>query len=69
MISDLGIVQVVLDLLYDYIALVIPPVFEVEDPYPILDADGVLIPVRLPVEYIGIKVDTQELTLNVDMGD
>lgn len=69
MVSDLGIVQVVLDELYDYLALVIPPVFEVEDPYPILEADGNLIPVRLSIEYIGIKVDTLELTLNADMGD
>lgn len=51
-IGDLGIFQALIDALAQYIAITL---FELEDPYPIMPADGPLIPVKLPIEFLGIS--------------
>jgi hypothetical protein len=65
-ISSVGIFQDLVDALTQYITLTL---FELDDPYPILPADGALIPVKLPIEYLGINVNANELVLEGDIGD
>lgn len=69
MISQLGIFSGLLNDLYDYIATVIPAAFELEDPYPVMAQEGVLIPVKVPIEFIGITVDSHELVIQGDVGN
>jgi hypothetical protein len=66
MISDLKIFQDLVDALSKYIALT---VFEVPDPYTVLPAEGGLIPVQLPIQYLGINVSTSEMEIAGDIGD
>jgi len=68
-ISQLGIFSGFLNDLYDYIALQLPPVIEIEDPYPVLKQDGILIPVKIPVEFIGIGVNSYEMVIDGDVGN
>ncbi|MCL5068856.1 MAG: hypothetical protein M1368_10975, partial [Thaumarchaeota archaeon] len=66
MIGNLGIFQDLVDALAQYISIT---VFELEDPYPALPADGSLIPVKLPIQYLGINVNSDEMVLTGDIGD
>jgi hypothetical protein len=66
MVSNLGIFQDLADALAQYISLT---VFEVDDPYPVLPAEGTLIPVELPIQYLGISVNTSEMVIQGDIGD
>lgn len=66
MIGSLGIFQALIDALAQYIAITL---FELEDPYPILPADGPLIPVKLPIEFLGITVNTDEMVIQGDVGN
>jgi hypothetical protein len=66
MIASLGIFQDLLDAISQYIAITI---FNVYDPYPVLPAQGTLIPVQLPIQYLGITVDSKELVVEGDIGD
>jgi hypothetical protein len=66
MISDLHIFQELVDALSKYISLT---VFEVPDPYTVLPAENGLIPVELPIQYIGINVSTSEMEIGGDIGD
>ena len=66
LIGNLGIWQDLIDALAEYIALTI---FELEDPYPILPADGALIPVKLPIEFLDIAVNTDEMVITGDVGN
>ena len=43
------------------------PGFELDDPAEILPAEGGLIPVRLPLEYLSARVDATELILEADV--
>jgi hypothetical protein len=69
MISQIGIFSSLLNDLYDYIALRIPAVFEIEDPYQVLEQDGILIPVKIPIEFIGVGINTHEMVIVGDVGD
>lgn len=66
LVSDLGIFQDFVDALAQYISITI---FEVDDPFLALPADGTLIPVMLPIQYLGITVNTSELVVQGDIGD
>lgn len=69
MISQIGIFKSLLNDLYDYIAIKIPAVFEIEDPLQVLGPDGILIPVKVPVEFIGISVNSREIVIEGDVGN
>jgi hypothetical protein len=47
------------------------PIFKLRDPFQIIKADDEpeLIQVMVPVEYVGIAVDSDELTVSIDIGD
>jgi hypothetical protein len=44
------------------------PLFELEDPFEILPASGTLNPVKIPIEFLGIDVDDNEMTVIGDVG-
>jgi hypothetical protein len=44
------------------------PVYEFEDPYPILPQDGVLIPVKIPIRNLTATVNTDEMIVLADIG-
>jgi hypothetical protein len=44
------------------------PIFTLEDPKEVMEAKGNLIPVKIPIEYLGATVDDNELTLVLDVG-
>jgi hypothetical protein len=69
MISQIGIFRALLNALYDYIALQIPAAFEIEDPKTVMDKDGALIPVKVPIEFIGVSVDSHEMVIQGDVGN
>jgi hypothetical protein len=77
LIGNLGIFQTLIDLLSEYIALTL---FELEDPREILQANPVptagnpvapLIPVKIPIEFLGIRVNSSgdELIVEGDVGN
>jgi hypothetical protein len=65
---SLGLLDFVAQLIADYFAAG-KPLVEIEDPFPVLDADGILIPVLMPLEHIGVVVNTDELILTLDIGN
>ena len=64
----MGIFDVLLTALNGFLTNIVPPL-EIEDPFPILPAEGSLIPVKLPIEFIGVKVDDNEMTIQGDLGN
>ena len=44
------------------------PIYEFEDPYPILAGSGGLIPVKIPIRNLAIEVDSNEMTLAANVG-
>ena len=44
------------------------PIYELEDPYPILDAYGGLIPVKIPIRNPEVTVTTDEMVIEADVG-
>lgn len=64
---SIGILDFVSTVVADYFANRYP-IFEVEDPYPILDYDGALIPVKVPLLGMTVKVDDDEMILQADVG-
>jgi hypothetical protein len=44
------------------------PLIELEDPFQILEASGGRIPVKIPVEFLGVRVNKAELILEADVG-
>lgn len=70
LIGNLGIFQALIDAISQYIAITL---FELEDPKEILPGDPAvpLIPVRLPIEFLDIHVDSNgsELVIHGDIGD
>lgn len=64
---SIGILDFVLTMVADYFASQYP-LFEVEDPYPILDYDGPLIPVKVPLQNMGVTVNDDEMILQADVG-
>lgn len=68
-VSSIGIFSSLLDDLYEYIGTMIPPVLEIQDPCPVLPQQGILIPVKIPIEYIGIDVNSHEMVIKGDVGN
>ncbi len=77
LIGNLGIFQALIDAISEYIAITL---FELEDPLEILPANPVptadnpvapLIPVKIPIEFLGIRVNSSgnELIVEGDVGD
>ncbi len=64
---SIGIFDFALTLVADYFAAK-NPIFEFEDPYPVLDYDGLLIPVKIPISKVDINVDDAEMVLSVEIG-
>jgi hypothetical protein len=44
------------------------PIFEFEDPYPILDAEPGLIPVKIPIRNLAATVNSKEMVVVADVG-
>lgn len=44
------------------------PIYEFEDPYPILDATPALIPVKIPIRNLASHVNSKEMTVTADVG-
>ena len=45
------------------------PIFRLEDPVQVMEADGDLIPVTIPIGFIGAKVNADEMIIEADMED
>lgn len=69
MIGQIGIFSALLNALYDYIALLIPAAFELADPFTVMEQEGGLIPVKIPIEFIGVSVDSHEMVIQGDVGN
>lgn len=67
-LTDLGVFDVLLAGL-DAFLLDKLPALEIPDPVTALEADGPLIPVKLPIEFIGVKIDTKEMVITGDIGN
>jgi hypothetical protein len=65
---SLGLFNAILTAVADVFAST-HPLVEFADPIQILPAAGPLIPVLMPIEYLGVDVSDTELTLSVDIGD
>jgi hypothetical protein len=65
-IASLGIFQDLINALAQYISFTL---FAIDDPFTILPSQNSLIPVQIPIQYIGITVNTSELVLQGDIGD
>jgi len=66
--TSLGLFNIILTAIADYLAQD-RPLFEVEDPVQLLPGTAVLIPVLIPVEFIGVRVTEDELFLEADIGN
>ena len=65
---SLGLFDFLLTLVGDYLAEG-RPLAEIPDPLTLVPADGGLIPVLVPMEYLGVRVDDAEMVIEVDLGD
>ena len=61
--------------LFDFVATIVAdyfadryPFHEVEDPFPILEASGLLIPVKVPLRNVAVAVNDDEMVLSADVG-
>jgi hypothetical protein len=68
-ISNLGIFQSLLDALYNWLAFQLPAALEIEDPYEVLPAKDGLVPVKIPLEFLGIRVNSSEMVIEGDIGN
>jgi hypothetical protein len=66
-LTDLGVFDALLAALNDFLTTLVPPL-EIEDPLPILPESG-LIPVKLPIEFIGVRINTDEMVIEGDIGN
>ncbi len=66
---SLGLLNIITNFVADYFANKFP-LYELEDPYPILDADFSvpLIPVLIPVRDLEVLVNTNEMILQANVG-
>jgi len=64
---SIGLLDWVLTIVADYFANRYP-ILKIEDPYPILDYDGALIPVKVPLLNMGVNVADTEMVLTADVG-
>jgi hypothetical protein len=64
---SLGLFNAALTIVADYFAAQYP-LFEFEDPFPILEATPTLIPVKIPVDNVAVQVTDTEMVLSADVG-
>ncbi|MDQ1275559.1 MAG: hypothetical protein QG610_1133 [Euryarchaeota archaeon] len=69
MIHRIGVTKSLLNDLNDYLTFRIPTVLEIEDPFQVLRADGLIIPVKIPIEFIEVSVNSHEIVIKGDVGD
>ena len=64
--TSLGLLDVLVTAVLDY--LLAEPILEFEDPYPVLDAEGGLIPVKIPVADFDVHVTDDEMVVEANVG-
>ena len=66
---SLGLFDFILTIVADYFAAQFP-IYELEDPYPIMDADPSvpLIPVKLPIRDLAVTITDDEMVLSGNVG-
>ncbi|MDP2659401.1 MAG: hypothetical protein Q8R28_01550 [Dehalococcoidia bacterium] len=64
---SLGLFNTIVNAVADYFASQ-KPLYEFEDPFPILPASSGLIPVKLPVRDLAVFVNTDEMVLEANVG-
>lgn len=64
---SLGLFNAILTFVADYFAKEYP-LFEFEDPFPILPYSSGLIPVKIPIKDLVVQVDAKEMTLEANVG-
>lgn len=65
---SLGVFDLIITLVADHFAKDFP-LIEIEDPFPILPYSGSLIPVKLPIEDLGVDINDEELVLTATVGE
>jgi hypothetical protein len=64
---SLGLFNAITTVVADYFANKYP-LYEFEDPYPILPASSGLIPVKIPIKGLAVQVDADEMVLKASVG-
>ena len=64
---SLGLFETLKSVVADYLINQFP-IAELEDPYPILESTGALIPVKIPVEDLTVQVNTNEMIVEANVG-
>lgn len=67
-LTSLGVFDVLLGGVYDFLASKLPAL-EIDDPFKALDQSGPLIPVMVPIEFIGININQNEMVIQGDVGN
>jgi hypothetical protein len=62
-----GLLDLIITAVADYFAAT-NPLFEFEDPYPILEASGGLIPVKIPITDFTVIVNDDEMVVEANVG-
>lgn len=62
-----GLLNAILTVVADHFAAQFP-LFELENPYPVMDYSGVLVPVKIPVEDVKVTIGDTELLLLANVG-
>lgn len=44
------------------------PIYELEDPFPILPKTGILIPVKIPIRNLAAKINSKEMIVQAEVG-
>lgn len=65
--TSLGLFDKIVELIADYFGSRYP-IFEFENPYPVLGYDGALIPVKIPVRDLGVGITEREIVLSANVG-
>jgi len=67
-LTGLGVFDLLLGALNGFLTDLLPPI-EILDPLPVLPAAGGLIPVKIPIEYLGVRINTDEMVIEGDIGN
>jgi hypothetical protein len=67
-LTSLGVFDVLLAGVYDFLAKKLPA-FEIDDPVKALDQSGPLIPVMIPIEFLGVQINSDEMIIEGDVGN
>jgi hypothetical protein len=65
--DTLGIESTISSYISDWLADGMP-IFRLEDPVQVMDAEGDLIPVTIPIQFIGARVNADEMIIETDLG-